>query len=328
MIISRTPFRVSLAGGGSDFAEYYRDGAGAVLSLSIDRYMYVTVNKRFDHAIRVSYTQTEIVDGLELLHHELIREAMRTTGVTSGVEITTIADLPAGIGLGSSSALTVGVLNALYAYRGRYVPASELAREACQIEIDVLGKPIGKQDQYIVAHGGFQFIVFHEDDRVTVEPMACRTETTRTLVSRLQLFYTGVQRASASVLQEAKQRMRDVPATRQALDATVALANEMRRQVAANRLGTIGPELHRAWKLKKEMASTVTNGHLDELYTLACEAGAAGGKVAGAGGGGCLLLYTPRRAQSAVRAAMLQRGLAEIPFSLEPSGSRIIFAGS
>ena len=191
VIISRTPFRVSLFGGGSDFREYYRRTPGAVLTLAINRYMYVTVNKRFDDTIRVSYTRTEIVPRLRDLQHELIREAMRVADVTKGVEITTIADLPAGIGLASSSVLTVGVLNALFAYRGQFVPAGELAALACKIEIDVLGKPIGKQDQYIAAHGGFQFVRFYGDERVTVEPMYCRPETAQAVVDQLLLFYTG-----------------------------------------------------------------------------------------------------------------------------------------
>ena len=207
MIISRTPFRVSLFGGGSDFREYYRRTPGAVLTLAINRYMYVTVNKRFDDTIRVSYTKTEIVPRLKDLQHELIREAMRVADVTKGVEITTIADLPAGIGLASSSVLTVGVLNALFAYRGQFVPAGELAALACKIEIDILGRPIGKQDQYIAAHGGFQFVRFFGDERVTVEPMYCRPETARAVVEQLLLFYTGMTRAAGSVLAQAKKRM-------------------------------------------------------------------------------------------------------------------------
>ncbi len=328
MIISRTPFRISLAGGGSDFGEYYRVTPGAVLTMAIDRYMYVTINKRFDHAIRVSYTQTEIVSKLDDLRHEIIREAMRATGVTSGVEITTIADLPAGIGLGSSSTLTVGVLNALYAYRGKYVSSGELADEACRIEIDVLGKPIGKQDQYIAAHGGFQFVSFHPDERVTVTPMSCLPATTTGLVNRLLLFYTGVQRASESVLEEAKDRIVGRPATREALDAMVGLANDMRAHVAANQIRGVGAGLHQGWLLKKEMASNVSNPAIDALYSAAQRAGATGGKIAGAGGGGCLLLYAPLRAHRAVRKAMHRRGLVEIPFALEPSGTRIIFAGT
>jgi D-glycero-alpha-D-manno-heptose-7-phosphate kinase len=327
VIISRTPFRVSLVGGGSDFGEYYRSGHGAVLTMAIDRYMYVTINKRFDHTIRVSYTQTEIVSRLRDLHHELIREAMRSAGVTSGVEITTIADLPAGIGLGSSSSLTVGVLNALHAYCGRRTSAASLADEACRIEIKILGKPIGKQDQYIAAYGGFRFITFHANERVTVRSISCGRETRRRLIDRLQLFYTGMHRESASVLKEAKQRMLRRTDTKDALDQLVILAGSLRDQVADNNLASVGPTLHQGWLLKKQMASNVTNGSLDAMYQKGIRAGALGGKVTGAGGGGCLLFYTPKRAQAAVRRTMAARGLKEIPFDVETSGSRIIYSG-
>ena len=326
MIISRTPFRVSLFGGGSDFREHYRRTPGAVLTLAINRYMYVTVNRRFDDSIRVSYTRTEIVPRLDDLRHELIREAMRAAGVTKGVEITTIADLPAGIGLGSSSVLTVGVLNALFAYRGRFVPASALAEMACRIEIDVLGKPIGKQDQYIAAQGGFQFVRFLADERVTVEPMSCRPETAAALVDQLMLFYTGIMRDSGTVLAQAKQRMTTRADTQAALDRLVWLAEQQRALVAANDLSHVGAALDEAWQLKKQMSTKVTSSLLDGYYLRGRKAGAVGGKVAGAGGGGCLLFWVPPAGRASVRRAMVKGGLREIPIRLEPSGSTIIHA--
>lgn len=326
MIISRTPFRISLAGGGSDFREYYRHSPGAVLTLAINRYMYVTVNKRFDDSIRVSYTQTEIVPRLGALEHELIREAMRMARVTSGVEITTIADLPAGIGLGSSSALTVGVLNALFAYKGIYVPPDELGERACRIEIDVVGKPIGKQDQYIAAHGGFQFVRFYGDERVTVEPMHCRADTIQSLVDRLLLFYTGIDRDSGSVLAEAKRRIRKRAATRATLTEMVGLAESLHDGLAANDLSGVGSVLHRGWMLKRALAPRISTHTLDRFYERGLRAGATGGKIAGAGGGGCLLMYAQNGAHLAVRRAMARCGLKEIPFGLEPTGSTIIHA--
>jgi D-glycero-alpha-D-manno-heptose-7-phosphate kinase len=326
VIISRTPFRVSLFGGGSDFREYYRRTPGAVLTLAIDRYMYVTVNKRFDDTIRVSYTKTEIVPRLKDLQHELIREAMRVAGVTKGVEITTIADLPAGIGLASSSVLTVGVLNALFAYRGRFVSAGELAALACKIEIDILGRPIGKQDQYIAAHGGFQFVRFYGDERVTVEPMYCRPETARAVVEQLMLFYTGMHRAAGSVLAQAKKRMTTRVSTQDALDSLVAIAEQQRGRVAGNDPTGIGSALHEAWQLKKQMATRVSSSRLDAWYDRGRKAGATGGKIVGAGGGGCLLLSVPEAARAKVRKAMAASGLREIPFALEPGGTTIIHA--
>ena len=323
MIISRTPFRVSLAGGGSDLAEYYRQSPGNVVTMAINRYMYVTVNRRFDDSIRVSYTKTEIVDRIDELQHDLIREAMKLTGITSGLEITTIADLPAGIGLGSSSTLTVGVLNALYAMKGEWRSPADLARQACEIEIEILHKPIGKQDQYIAAYGGLQDVHFLSDGSVTVHPLVCSAASRRTLVDHLLLFYTGVRREAGSVLSEARRRLRAAD-TRAAVDALVELAARVRKALVAGRVGRVGALLDEAWSFKKQMASNVSNGYLDRLYEAAKGAGAEGGKISGAGAGGCLLLFASPRRHRAVRAQMQHAGLAEISFDLEPEGTRII----
>lgn len=324
MIISRTPFRVSLAGGGSDLAEYYRHRTGNVVSMAINRYMYVTVNRRFDASIRVSYTRTEIVDRLDNLRHDLIREALRMTGIQSGVEITTVADLPAGIGLGSSSTLTVGVLNALYALKGQWQSADDLARRACDIEIDILRRPIGKQDQYIAAFGGLQDIHFNPDGRVTVHPVVCAQACRDKLMKRLMLFYTGVHRDAGSVLREARHRMIERAEARSTIDGLVGFASEMRQAIVTGQVTRIGSLLDKSWALKKRMAPNVSNGRLDRVYALAVKAGAEGGKVSGAGGGGCLLLFVRPSARSAVRAAMTKAGLKEVPFGFEPEGSRIV----
>jgi D-glycero-alpha-D-manno-heptose-7-phosphate kinase len=327
VIISRTPFRLSLVGGGSDFPDYYRTRRGAVVSLAIDRHMYITVNKRFDDTIRVSYTKTQIAEHIDDLEHLLIREALKRTGITRGVEVTTIADLPAGIGLGSSSSLTVGVLNALFAYQGRYVPADTLAQIACEIEIDILRSPIGKQDQYIAAYGGLQHIRFNSNDTVTVEPVVCRPQVRARLLDSLLLFYTGMHRDAPSVLGEVKDNIRTAPAARETLDKLVALADELLRMLSRGHLSGVGELLGRSWELKKQMGSRVSNDELDGLYRRAVKAGASGGKVAGAGGGGCLLLYVEPDARASVRDAMRRRGLKEIPLNIDPDGCKIIFAG-
>jgi D-glycero-alpha-D-manno-heptose-7-phosphate kinase len=327
LIISRTPFRVSLVGGGSDLPQYYQARHGSVVSMAINRYMYVTVNKRFDSSIRVSYTKTEIVQRAGELEHDLIREAMKVVGITGGVEITTIADLPAGIGLASSSTVTVGVLNALFAFQGRHVSAEELARRACEIEIDVLGKPIGKQDQYIAAYGGFQHIRFVPDETVEVNPIICSREASQSVFSRLMLFYTGMQRSAGSVLRHAKRRISSNGQVKVAMDQLVWLSEELRCQLMRNETKQLGQLLDRAWELKKQMASSVTNGFLDGFYKKARLAGAEGGKVLGAGGGGCLLACVAPSYQARVRRAMAQAGLTEIPFTLEPEGSKIIYVG-
>lgn len=324
MIISKTPFRVSLAGGGSDFAEYYRHGGGNVISLAMDRHMYVTVNRRFDHSIRVSYTRTEVVDHVDDLQHDLIREAMKMTGVTSGVEITTIADLPAGIGLGSSSTLTVGTLNALYAMKGEWRSPGDLAERACRIEIDTLQRPIGKQDQYIAAFGGIQDLRFNPDGSVFVHPVICPAACRDQLTKRLMLFFTGVQRDAGSVLHEARRHLRDSPEARATIDGLVALARDVRECLSTRRVNRIGTLLDSSWRLKKRMASSVSNGHLDRLYARAIRAGAEGGKVSGAGGGGCLLLFVDPRAQARVRSSMVRAGLREVPLAIDPEGTRIV----
>ena len=295
--------------------------------MAIKRYMYVTVNRRFDSTIRVSYTKTEIVDSVKQLQHEIIREAMTLVGIKGGIEITTIADLPAGIGLASSSTVTVGVLNALYAFAGRHVSAEELAQKACRIEIDVLGKPIGKQDQYLAAYGGFQHVRFNPDESVEVNPIICSHEASRRLQKRLLLFYTGIQRAAGSVLKDAKRRINGNGHVKASMDQMVWLSEELRCQLLRNETAQVGQILARAWELKKHMASKVTNGVLDGYYRRAIDAGAEGGKILGAGGGGCLLLHVQPRKQTAVRRAMRTAGLTEVPFAIEPEGSKIIYVG-
>ena len=324
MIISRTPFRVSLAGGGSDLEDYYRQRPGHVVTTAINRYMYVTVNPRFDDSIRVSYTRTEIVDHVDDLQHDLIRESMKMTGLTKGIEITTIADLPAGIGLGSSSTLTVGVLNALYAMKAEWRSPADLARQACEIEIEVLRKPIGKQDQYIAAFGGLQDIQFLPDGTVRVHPVICSGALRRRLAGRLLLFYTGVHRDAGTVLGEARERLRTSSDSRAVVDGLVGMAGSVRQAIVSGRIDRVGGLLDESWRLKKQMASNVSNGHLDAVYEAARRAGAEGGKISGAGGGGCLLLCAPRARHKAVRAAMEAAGLREVPFAIEPEGTRII----
>jgi D-glycero-alpha-D-manno-heptose-7-phosphate kinase len=324
VIISRTPFRVSLAGGGSDIAEYFTTRSGNVVSLAINHYMYVTVNRRFDDTIRVSYTRTEIVDEADELQHDLIREAMKLTGLTSGLEVTTIADLPAGIGLGSSSTLTVGVLNALYAMKGEWRSAADLAREACEIEIDILGRPIGKQDQYIAAFGGLQDVHFLSDGSVTVHPVICTADARKELVDSMLLFYTGVHRDAGSVLSETRKRLSARGDTRASVDRLVGLAGCVRQALISGQVSRIGGLLDESWTIKKQMASNVSNAYLDSLYETAVRAGAEGGKIAGAGGGGCLLLFADRDRHDVLRAVMKQAGLREIRFDIEPEGTRII----
>lgn len=324
MIISRTPFRVSFAGGGSDLPAYYREHGAAVVSTAINKYIYVTVNKRFDDSIRLSYTRTEIAERLDDVKHEIVRAALRKTGIERGVEITTIADIPAGTGLGSSSTLTVGLLHALHAYADRFSGAERLAREACEIEIDTLGQPIGKQDQYAAAYGGLNFIRFNRDESVLVEPIICQPATRRRLVESLLLFYTHMQRRSSDILTEQVGKTRKGLANRE-LGLLVRLAEELRESLCDNRPEAMGKLLHRSWMIKRQIASGISDPQIDEWYKAALDAGAEGGKILGAGGGGFLLLYCEPERQGEVVRRMEALGLRQIDFSFEGEGSRIIY---
>lgn len=321
MIISQTPLRISFFGGGTDLAGYYRREGGCVLSTAINKYIFVVVKRRFDDLIRVGYTRTELVPSVDELQHDLVREALRLTGVDRQVEIGTLGDIPSsGSGLGSSSAVTVGVLNALHQYRNAPAAHAALAEQACTVEIERLARPIGKQDQYIVAHGGLNLITFHPDETVTLAPLGLPDPECRRLNQHLLLFFTNTTRSAGSVLTEQRAQIGDrLPALRE----MKAMAHTGRALLQAGDFDDFGRLLHEAWQLKKTLASKITNGHIDALYTAARRAGALGGKITGAGGGGFLLLYVPVEKQYAVRAAL--HPLVELPFHLEPDGSKIIF---
>jgi D-glycero-alpha-D-manno-heptose-7-phosphate kinase len=321
MIITQTPLRISLAGGGTDFADFYRQEEGCVLSTAIDKYIYVIVKERFDDKIYINYSRKEIVDHVDGIQHELVREAMRKTGVSEGIEITTLADIPSeGSGLGSSSSLTVGLLNALYAYQSNPRPAEQLAEEACEVEIDILGKPIGKQDQYIAAFGGLELLTFRRDGTVGVEAVEVPDSLRRKLNGNLMLFYTNRTRKSAEILSEQKAGIQDRVSV---LRDMKRQALEVREYIAQDALDKVGYLLDRAWKLKKSLATRISDDGIDQMYSLACGAGALGGKICGAGGGGFLLVYCPPRCQETVRQSL--GAYREMPFNLERDGSKIIF---
>lgn len=327
MIISRTPLRISFVGGGSDLPVFYKKEAGAVVSTTINKYIYITVNKKFDDKIRVSYSKTEIVDKLDDLQHELIREALKTVGPDKGIEITSISDIPSkGTGLGSSSSYLVGLLHALYAYKGQDVDAERLAKEACKIEIDILKKPIGKQDQYIAAYGNLQFIQFNPDESVFLEPIACSPETKRQLEKRLLLFYTGITRSSALILTKHTQNLASKKEKWKMTSKTAGLAQKMRQVLTDNDLDTFGELLHQHWVWKREMAEGITSPQIDLWYYQARKAGAIGGKILGAGGGGFLLFYAPKSKHKKIIQSLPE--LLPVDFKFEPQGSKIIFSGS
>lgn len=304
-------------------ADYYSSSFGAVTATAIKRYMYVTVNKRFEDDIRVSYSKTEIVPSLDALEHGIVREALRKVGIRSGIEITTIADIPSkGTGLGSSSALTVGLLNALYAFKGYRASPKKLAEEACEIEIHALGEPIGKQDQYIAAHGGLQHFRFNADETVLIDPVVCPAKTKRDIEQHLMLFFTGRSRNARNILSVQK---KNTKAKKETLDVMRDQAVRLYEDLVSLQVNRIGDVLKEGWELKKSLAEGISDPEIDALMDKALAAGAVGGKITGAGGGGFLVLFVPPERQWGVRNALV--GLKEVEFKIEPQGSRIIYVG-
>lgn len=321
MIVTQTPLRISFAGGGTDFKGYYDNDYGAVVSTAIDKFIFVVLKERFDDKIRMGYTRTEMVDRVDDIQHELAREAMRMVGITRGIEIATMADIPSeGSGLGSSSTVTVGLLNALYAYKGESATAETLARQACEIEINILGKPIGKQDQYIAAYGGLKHFKFLPNEQVEVTPINLEAGIKQRLCESLLLFYTGVTRQAAAVLTEQKSNIANKMVV---LTDMRNQADELARQLKLGAVASVGQSLKEGWAKKKQLASGITNPDIDSLFDLAMSAGAIGGKVTGAGGGGFFLVCTPPENRAAVRKKLAH--LRELPISLERDGSKVIF---
>jgi len=320
MIISQTPLRIGLLGGGTDLPGYYREHGGRVLNCAIDKYIYVIVKQRFDNAIYVNYSKKEIVSRVDDLEHELVREAMHMAGVVNGVEITTLADIPSGgSGLGSSSAVTVGLLQALFTYQGRQISAEELAERACTIEIERCRKPIGKQDQYIAALGGIRDLRFGPGDEVAAPELGLSAAERRALQHQIMLFYTGVTRSADSILVEQRA---NIESTRPQLDLLRDLAGLAADRLRSGDVDAIGPAMRESWEAKRKLAAGVSNDEVDAAVTRALDAGASGAKLTGAGGGGFLLVICPPEHQRAVRESLTS--MQELPIKLDRLGSRIV----
>jgi D-glycero-alpha-D-manno-heptose-7-phosphate kinase len=320
MIITQTPLRISFAGGGTDFREFFVAHGGGVVSSAIDKFVYCIVKERFDDKIYVNWTKKEIVDAVDQVEHELVREAMRKVGVVKGVEISFLADIPAeGSGLGSSSSVTVGVLNALYQYTGVTATADQLAREACEIEIETLRKPIGVQDQYIAAYGGLRHFLFGPGLDVRVQTVKTDRTVLEDLDNMLMLFFTGKTRKADNILSEQRSNIGKKSET---LEMMTRQAVRVRELIEAGHVEQLGPMLHEGWNAKRQLAGAITNNELDGVYQRALDAGATGGKISGAGGGGFFLLCVPSEKRSAVRRALSE--LREMPFRLERGGSRVV----
>lgn len=326
MIISRTPMRIPLGGGGTDLPAYYTRYGGFLLSAAINKYVFIAVNRRFEDSIRISYSRTEIVDRVDDIQHPIVREALRLLGLDGGIEIVSIADAPANTGLGSSSSFTVGLLNALHAYKREHRSPQELAEEAYHIEVEILGEPIGKQDQYIAAFGGITCLEIDRDGKVTATPLALSDHVLHELESNLVFFYTGIRRSASDVLGG-----QSVAVSAGAQDVTQAMhtIKEIGRAIkSALEKGDarhFGELMHDHWETKKRLSSKVSGDGIDRWYEIARENGALGGKVMGAGGGGFFVFYCENgKEKLAVRNALAAEGLKEMRVALDFEGSKIV----
>ncbi len=325
MIITKTPFRISFAGGGSDLPAFYRRKEGCVLSATINKYMYVAIHPTFNKEDTViKYNRTETVQDCRKIQHPIARQLLLDHKV-SGVEVASMADVPSGTGLSTSSAYTVGLIHALYAYQGKFCSQQRIAKEACEVEIEKLGEPIGKQDQYGTAVGGIKFIRFLPDETVDVEPLVISADIRRQLDSNLLLFYTGLTHAAGDILKEENANISNEEEKFNALVQMTELAKVMRVALLAGNLTEFGSLLHQYWLLKKQLAGRISNNVIDDCYNLAMKSGALGGKLLGAGGGGFLLFYCEKGHQKRLRSALNK--LVELPFSLENSGTKIVYVG-
>jgi len=326
MIITRTPFRLTLGGGGTDLPSFYGEHGGFILAVGIDKYMYLAVNAPIvDDKIRVRYTETELVDHVDDLEHTLAREALRYFDISTGLEIVSIADVPAGTGLGSSSCYIVGMLNGLHALAQRQATPAQLAEEACYIELDILKKPIGKQDQYMAAFGGLTVLDIDNNGCVKVSRLDLGVDLVESLENNILLFYTGDTRNAPAILeqQDRSTRQGDASVVSSLLDIK-DIGIEIRQAIAHGNLRRFGELLDLHWQTKKRLSGGITNPQIDAWYSLALAHGAIGGKISGAGGGGFLMLYCEER-KAELRDAMRRAGLRELHFRLEFEGSKVVF---
>jgi D-glycero-alpha-D-manno-heptose-7-phosphate kinase len=324
MIVTRTPVRIPLGGGGTDLPSYYTQYGGFLISAAINRYIYITVNKRFEKSIRVSYSLTEIVDSVEEIKHPIVREALRLLKIESGIEITSIGDVPSNTGLGTSSAFTVGLLNALHAYRNEKINAKELAEEACYIEIELLKEPIGKQDQYLSAYGGVQCLDIDRLGHVKVTPLHLTEDAIDQLESNTLLFYTGIRRSASEVLApQSKGASLDNEKVIESMHKIKEIGLKIKKSFEEENLSRFGELLDVHWQTKKNLSSKITQSQIDQWYEIARKSGALGGKLMGAGGGGFFMFYC-NNGKNGFRKIMEQEGLKEMRFRIDWEGSKVL----
>lgn len=321
MIITRAPFRVSFCGGGSDLPSFYEKYGGCVLGTTIRKYMYITIqNYFFKDRIMLKYSQTEEVTSYEEIEHRICKQCLKDFNLM-GVEITSIADIPAGTGLGSSSSFTVALLQLLHTYKGEYISKYDLANEACDVEINRLGDPIGKQDQFAAAFGGLNYYEFMPNGSVNVEPIIMSGDSYNRLENNILMFYLGGTHSASAILREQSSNVKAVDKA-QIQQKMCDITKVLKRELQSNNVDAMGELLHENWMLKKTLASGITNPIIDETYELAMKAGATGGKLLGAGGAGFMIFYVPEDKQDAVRKSLSH--LREMEFQMDNSGSSII----
>lgn len=326
MIVTRTPFRMSFVGGGSDLPSYYREKGGAVLSTSIEKYMYVTVNKKFDDNIRLSYSTTENVSSIHEIAHPIVRNTLNFLDIKSGIEITSISDISSkGSGLGSSSSYTVGLLHALFALQGKSISKEELGRLSSYIEIELCGDRIGKQDQYAAAFGGLNIIEFNEDDSVMVTPIDCDKETISKMEESIIVFFTGRTRSASDLLSNQSDNMKKSSKI-ELMSEMVSLVYEMKQLLENDQVDLLGELLHVNWRLKCQMAKGISDSEIDEWYNKGLNAGATGGKLLGAGNGGFIMFFAPKDRHQEITKAMA--GLKKVLFTFDKVGSKVVFSDS
>jgi D-glycero-alpha-D-manno-heptose-7-phosphate kinase len=325
VIVSRAPVRFSLGGGGTDLPSYSSVHGGFLIAAAIDKYVYVSANRRFYDTIRLAYSKTETVDAIDKIEHRIFREALRFCGITSGIEMTSVSDVPPNSGLGSSSTFAVALLNALHTYKQEYVSSQQLAEEACRIEIDILKEPIGKQDQFISAYGGITAFTFNPDGSVGVERVPIRPEVVDDLQANLLIFYSGIEREAASVL---KEQGRVITANQDSaverMHRIKALGHETRRILVSGDIDAYGELLHEHWMNKRKLAANMSDPVIDGHYEAARAAGAVGGKLMGAGGGGFFMFYTRPAERRAVYEVLVKRGLRPLRFRFDSGGARVV----
>ena len=324
MIVTRTPVRIPLGGGGTDLPAYYSKHGGFLVSAAVDKHIYIMVNKRFEDTIRVSYSKTETASSIDEIEHPIVREGLRMVGIEKGIEIVSIADVPSNTGLGTSSSFTVGLLNALHIYKREDVTREVLAEEACHIEIDVLGEPIGKQDQYLAALGGVTCLDIDKQGKVSATPLSLSNDALDELESNTLLFYTGVRRKASDILSEQSESLaQEKGDANEAMHTIKEIGLAIKAALERSDLDAFGELMDAHWKAKKRLSSKITFGQVDRWYEVAQQNGAMGGKLIGAGGGGFMMFYCNGGKQK-LREAMSAEGLQETRFKVDFEGSKAV----